>query len=274
MMWRGADGTRILGSRRFAFPLSVLALLALATPCRAQFIKFDATTDTIMVPGDTDIAIGGSLTIEARVLFCSSLPSSSSTGNILNEQADTEEDKRLTAGTRGAGGWVFRGVLDFEAVTTRMPEHAWHHVAFVAEGNEERLYVDGLLVSSRTRTGNIGNSTTSNFQVGATVESIGSEFRPSFRGIVDTLRVSKAALYSGSSFTPPTGDLTSQGAATTLRLYNFNDVVGTCPTSTTATDSSGNNLHGTFGMGFSTPTPTCPEIVSSAGIAFCDSACP
>ncbi|NQU20164.1 MAG: PEP-CTERM sorting domain-containing protein [Candidatus Nealsonbacteria bacterium] len=56
--------------------------------------------------------------------------------------------------------------------------------------------------------------------------------------------MSDSARYSGISFTPPTGDLTSD--ANTQLLYNFNDPPG----STTVLDESPFGRTGTLGVGF------------------------
>jgi hypothetical protein len=76
-------------------------------------------------------------------------------------------------------------------------------------------------------------------------------------GDIDALRVSSTARYTGSSFSPPVGDFSSD--ASTLLLYNFNDPPG----SMTVTDSGPNGWTGTLGVGFA--GATSPGIVSVSG---------
>jgi len=121
----------------------------------------------------------------------------------------------------------------------------WHHIAFVYDGSEERLYLDGQEMNARSRSGDVGD--------GSGQASLGAIFRDnairgSFLGYLDTLRISNIPRYSGASFTPPTGDLTSD--ANTLLLYNFNDASG----STTVIDESPLGRTGTSGVGFAGAT--------------------
>ena len=62
--------------------------------------------------------------------------------------------------------------------------------------------------------------------------------------MIDTLRFSTIARYTGDLFTAPTSDLTSDSY--TNLLYNFNET----PSSTMVYDLSGNGRNGYFGTGF------------------------
>src|SRR5207344_2942033 len=120
----------------------------------------------------------------------------------------------------------------------------FHHVAYVLDGaaNEERIYVDGVLAISRATPSFDANDADGTAHIGATDRD--SLIAPSFIGFLDSIRISDVARYTGSSFTPPTGDMASD--ANTLLLYNFDEA----PASPTVADSGPLGRTGTLGQGF------------------------
>lgn len=131
----------------------------------------------------------------------------------------------------------------------------WYNLAYVFNGSEENIYVNGGLVGSQSASGNIG--------IGASaITSIGAMFRdggidPSFLGDIQSLRISDVARYSGSSYTPTFSDFTDDSS--TLLLYDFDQL---SPGATSIDDLSGNGHTGTFGVGFTgatSPTVVVPE---------------
>ena len=250
MAWgsRGQDGDGFgIFGQRFA--------LAAGT---VQAILFDELTDTIEVPGDT--TFGTEFTVEARVMFCDSLPSPNPFGIIFDEQLNAMEDNALFVGRLGFGGSAFRGAAPANLFKTdvAISSGVFHHVAYVVDGNDERLYLDGVLIDSRTPSGGLETALGSAMSVGAFKEPAGPQiFRGSFLGLLDTVRVSDTALYSGPSFAEPTGDLTAD--ASTVLLYNFTESSGS-----TVADESANGFDGTLGVGFTNPDATSPTLGVSA----------
>jgi hypothetical protein len=132
-----------------------------------------------------------------------------------------------------------------------LQRRTWHHLAYVADVAEERLYVDGMLVASRVSAGlDIGDSSApaAAAAIGAIQRDDVANFIPSFRGALDTFRISTEALYSGERFELPAGDLSA--TASTVLLYNFNEPPGAA----VIEDLSGNGVHGTPGAGFEEAT--------------------
>jgi hypothetical protein len=76
----------------------------------------------------------------------------------------------------------------------------WHHVAGVFDGNELRLYVDGARVAAVAARGRRTPNALP-FVVGADVDGSGAATSP-FAGLVDEVRVSSVARYTGASFVP------------------------------------------------------------------------
>ena len=211
-------------------------------------LLLDATSDTISVQGET--IIGSACTYEARLAFGAF--SYGWEGRIFDEWTYALDDKTLNVSGSYVLGYAFPVNRSSELVGNHeFTKHIWHHVAYIYDGSEERIYVNGQLITSRPASGAVGNAQ-GICHVGAIYRDGG--IQPSFVGYVDALRISNNARYSGQSFTPPSGDLSSDGS--TLILYNFNEPPG----STTVTDESGNGHTGTLGVGFE--GATSPEFVT------------
>jgi hypothetical protein len=231
---------------RAAFFVALGIVLSVST-ARGNYLLLSQPTDTIQIPGNT--VASTAFTIEARIEILSSLPTQSERGRIFQEQRDNGEDKSLginSGGQIGASAWTDATYDTLGAIVQNamLSKDVWHHVAFVRDGTEQRLYVDGLLVASNTWTAPISNVSNSGMSVGGFSPPTVSPFRASFLGAVDTVRVSASVEYSGESFAPPPGDLSPDSS--TQLLYNFNEA----PLSTTVSDLGPNHLTGTLGVGY------------------------
>jgi hypothetical protein len=231
---------------------AVLCWTVLTIPALGQQVTFVRNTDTILVPGNT--AIASTMTIEARVAV-----QGAGSGYFFQEQMNAAEDKAMALYLAGLGGAAWRGVAySGFSVNFTWTLCEWTHVAFVVEGNAERIYVDGALIGSRTVPGTIQNSAQSAMSVGAFMPLVGG-LRDSVRGSIDWMRVSSVARYSGSSATPPSSEPASDAA--TLLLYHFNEPAG----STTVIDQGPNGWNGTLGAWFAGATsPVLGPLVTIA----------
>lgn len=212
-----------------------------ATVRRGGAILFDQNTDTIAVAGHTTLA--DAATYEARVLFTSTF---AGTGLVFNEWMAGLEDKFLNVGVTHLSAYSFDLSDDVFVAGASPSLNAWHHVAYVYDGSQERLYLDGRQIGARPASGHIENADGSAF-VGAIFRD--GSISPSVVGYLDTLRISNVARYSGYSFAPPAGDLSSD--SDTLLLYNFDEAPG----SPTVTDLSGNGHDGVWDQGLPVPQP-------------------
>ncbi len=228
-----------------------LLLAALTAPsAMAQYAFFDSNTDTIAVSGGT--ILGTTATFE--VIF-----SLTGTGGALYfEQVNGQEHKQLSASPGSISGFAFTlgSNENTFSLSTAVAPNVFHHLAFVRDGVEERLYLNGVLIGARAVPNvDIDDAGSAQFPraVGASAFDTTGAFSPSFVGYLDTIRISTTALYTGA-FTPPTGDFTAD--ASTQLLFNFNpgEVSGN-----TIMDLSGQGNIGTFGTGFS--GATSPQIV-------------
>jgi hypothetical protein len=206
----------------------------LITVANASYILFDEPTDTISISGQT--FIDTSMTIEAQIFFTSEY---NGEGTIFREWTNGLEDKQLSVGPNTLGGYSYPaspGASEITA-TPNISIGGSHHIAYVYDGVEERLYLDGVLQNSRFASGSLGNAS-------GYAPTIGG----SFVGYMDAFRMSDIARYNTSTFLAPEGDFVSD--SNTMLLYNFTEILG----STTIVDLSGNGHNGTLGVGFSGAT--------------------
>ncbi|NLE42086.1 MAG: LamG domain-containing protein [Lentisphaerae bacterium] len=155
----------------------------------------------------------------------------------------------LGGGTNFVAGYnAPRGGSTFSVTGLALSLYQPHHIAFVSERYEERIYVDGRLVGSRATGTSIVDHGSNKGCLG------GGTFGTGWVGYIDSLRLSDTIRYAGREFIPPLGDMTADGS--TLLLYNFNELPG----SLTTADSSGNGRTGTLGMGYVSGA-TSPEFL-------------
>lgn len=225
----------------------IIALVAVASVSQAGVAFFDDLTDTIEVSGQT--VFGTASTYEAIVLWPSAHGGGSGGSQLFNEWQNFFEDKYLAVVPGPSGGLfgynhpVNPGLVI--SATTPVSFDQWHHVAFVYDGSEERLYLDGTLAQSRPASGDISDADGLGYVGGIFRDGVA---RDSFIGLIDVLRLSDVARYAGSSFTPPSPAMTSD--ANTVLLYTFDDAPG----STTVADASSLARTGTLGVGYGSAT--------------------
>lgn len=208
---------------------STLVVATIATVCLpGQTVRFQQSTDTIQLTHNTNL--GSAATIEAVVY----LDGGASVGSIFNEWTNNAEDKLLKVGPNVVEGY---GLLAQGSVLWPGPlvTDRWHHVAYVFDGTQQRLFVDGQQVATHPGTGGFSNASGLGF--------LGDSPHPghsAFRGFLESFRISTVARYT-APFTPPIRDMMSD--LSTLVLYNFDEPAG----SLAVLDSSGHGNNGTLG---------------------------
>ena len=194
-------------------------------------LSLNGTDAYVSVPHSASLNITGAITVEAWVKYNS---------NGLYQNVVAKECYPQT----GCGGYalqisntgklrfvIYLSASNYLTVTgaTTVTPGAWHHVAAVFDGSQRRVYLDGA--QDGTASGSLGPiSGTANLSIGR--RSSVSQYY--FNGLVDEVRVSAAALYTTSGFTPER----SLGATCGTRgLWKFDGQVHT--------DISGNGNNGT-----------------------------
>lgn len=216
----------------------------------ADIIVFDESTDTVAINAFPEMT--SSATIEAVVKFDSS---QLGTGMIYNQWRPSEEDKQFSydATSDSLNGFLFIGspILSSGPVG----QGNWRHIAYVYDGTEERMYVDGQLIGQQISSGDIPDGSSGRQTVIGAINrasSLPDLFRDSFIGQMDSLRISSVARYSGDSFSPHSGDFTVDSDA--LLIFNFDEQPGSTSITDLVSGATGN-----FGEGFDGATN--PHIV-------------
>ena len=228
--------------RMLIFLLSVIFM----PHAQATYLLFDAATDSVQIDGQTPG--GGTFTYEAVVIFT---PAYCGAGAVFTEWTPGYEHRILGVGTNQVTGYNYKRGFPYAFQLTNLVLGLYqpHHLAFVSERWEERIYVDGRLVGSRATNYSGGESGSNGGFLG------GGVFGDGWIGYLDSIRISNNIRYTGSNFVPPLGDMTAD--ENTLLLYNFNELPG----SPTTADLSGNGRTGTLGAGYISGA-TSPEFVS------------
>lgn len=226
--------------RRTNIGAAAIGAAALVTSAQAQnsgYARFDQTSDTIRIYGNTAF-VGVDSTYEMRLRMS---PAASGTpGHVVSEQRDSVEAKilKLSSATfvkdtvRGGNCGDVDNMYQFDAGALS----AWRHIAWVRQGSVARLYLDGQLVNTWTEQSNCAadyaDSTMSlgMFRNGA--PCCWGPALPSFLGDLDWIRISSGARYV-TNFTPPFECEIAADPETQL-LLRFNEPAGT----TTLTDES------------------------------------
>lgn len=170
---------------------------------------FARPTDTVMLP--RRVELDRTCTLEARVMLTAD---DAKDWCVFNQWQDDAEDIYLGVSPGGISGCIYP-VANVDA-RCRVTLNEWHHVAFVCDEVQARLYLDGKLVgAAAVAKGKIGK--------GSGVPTIGAVWRPpeeprgSFIGNMHWLRISNVARYGGSSFIPSSSEPSSD--ANTLLTY-------------------------------------------------------
>jgi hypothetical protein len=237
----------------------IAAVFGLA-PAAWAGMMFSLNTDTISIAGNT--VLSDRATYEATVTF-TSISNSENRGFIFNDWEGGLEDEQFDVLNGNLSAYAYpldSGPMSGSALSTGVQ----YDLAYVYDGSQERLYIDGSLVASRASTGTISTG-------GITIAAVGAIYRDgfinySFLGTLQSLRISNTSRYSGSSYTPTYGDFSND--TSTILLYDFDSA----PVNGTITDLSNTGHTGTLGVGFTGATsPTFvaapADVPEPAGLA-------
>jgi hypothetical protein len=255
------NDVRIYNRALSASEVQQLYAVEVTPPSVSGCALFSRPTDTISINGHT--LVTNQITIEAEILIPSSLPvpPAQTYPRLFEEQLSTQGDKAFWASPSivGGGTWVVDNQNRLIAVANPASNDVWHHLAFVQDTNEYRVYLDGIEIGIEDFAGDplIANSPDSVMSIGAFLYTDGGALAQSFIGAIQWLRVSSVARYSGSWMTPPV-TVPDSDAATQV-LFDFTHVT---PGTTIVYDLSPNHFIGTVAVGFS--GATAPSFVLPA----------
>lgn len=234
LSWSSASTAKVIVPQSQLYPPAVTGNFSLSLNGSSAYMS---------VPSSSSLNVTGPFTVEAWIK--TNTPTATLQGIV--------EKYRWLPGA-GNGGFAFRlgdGRLQLYTIVdsnqydlvvgNSIIPIGWHHVAGVWDGNEMRLYLDGVLngFKSSTLAPAAGSSTLMVGQVGTAGYT--------FNGLIDEARITGSALYTGQSFTVER-QLTA--VAGTRALWKFDGQ--------STSDTSGNGNTGTLvsGAGFSADVPT------------------
>lgn len=162
---------------------------------------FDGTGDF----GLTSMDLTGDFTFECWIR------ADKTTGeNYLFRIHNSDDAFQYVAGILNGVLYVFQGGT--QSGSTGIPINIWHHVAYVRQGTETRLFLNGVSQFTRTNTISLANA---RVYIGGFSNNLG------FDGFMDELRISNSARY-WNNFTPSTTAFSVD--ANTIQLHSFEGV--------------------------------------------------
>lgn len=230
----------------FRLHLGLVVICLMAGNANGEFLLFDEPTDTVSIAGSSVLKTAGTIEVVIK-------PTSPLAGLVYNEWQPSVADKQFGLLASAEPYGFLNGSNSAFLTSQSISVGEWHHVAYVYDGSEVRMYIDGTKVSSLPENGDIpdfGGQTI----LGAIDRSSSPPdiFRSSFLGLLDSVRVSNTAKYSGNSIVPASGDFAVESDS--ILVFNFDEMPG----ATSVIDAVG-GIVGTFGTGFS--SATSPSIV-------------
>lgn len=159
----------------------------IATGRYGKALKFDGVNDWVAVNDSASLDLSSGLTLEAW-LYPLSIKSGTALlkeqpgGAVYNLYASEDADLPISSINDGS----YRVISG----TKQLPINQWSHLVSTYDGQNQRLYVNGVLVSSRAQTGLIKTST-GLLRIGG--NSIWGEY---FQGYIDEVKIYNRALTS------------------------------------------------------------------------------
>jgi len=231
-------------------------------------LSFNGINQFLTVPASTNLNIGGgsNFTIEAWI-YLTATPQNPAVGIVVQDDGSSSGQCfqfRIDSSTNYLDFIYFTSSSRGSAVsvksTTAVSINSWTHVAVTLSGTSLKLYINGILVGSGTVSGTIYSAS-----ITTGIGSYNYYFYPLyFPGYITNVRILKGtALYTGSSFTPPTQPLTA--------ITNTQLLLDVASPAAYITDSSTNNFtvtnNNSVTYNSQTPVPitTPAERYSTAG---------
>jgi len=231
-----------------------LCLGTLVANCGCYSVSLDGSTGYGEVPYSAKLNLAGAFTVE--VWFKLTKKGNYSLLSRWTAPGNPQASFGLSVSAAGLVGFDMIEVSDGDKSLGikggLVGATDWHHAAAVHDGQNVRLYVDGALAASADSVGKMVASTVPLY-VGTRYSSSPGKLTGMLNGLMDEIRISNSALYSGDSFQPEPwlGVLDSTVAYWGADQGQFN----------TLFDTSANHLHaalnGTTSWSVDTPADEC-----------------
>lgn len=151
--------------------------------------------------------------------------------------------------------------------TVAINDGAWHHMALVVVAGAGSLYVDGARVATSAATNEVSGTESGGLMIGGFGTTATFDFAGDGGGLVDEVRFSSVARYTGTTYTTPTTAFTSD--ASTTALYHLDgDATDATGAGGTTAPGQPTGLAATAGNGQASLSWTAPA--SDGGAAITD----
>ncbi len=203
-------------------------------------VAFDGTGDALTVSSNAAFALGtGNFTIEFWVypVLSSGVtfgrlvqfgPNTTAGGLWITRSSLTNPMGILVQGYSGGAYFNIAGTPTDPGTT--IPTDSWSHVALVRDTSLFKLYLNGTLFGSSV-------SAAYNIVQNAIYVGANSAIGETIQAYISNLRIRTVAVYSGSTFTPPTSPLTVIDSSTVLLTCQDNTYIDNSDTAATITTS-------------------------------------
>lgn len=112
-----------------------------------------------------------------------------------------------------------QGSLMMELLIILSGSGTWHHLALVGTGTNVNFYLDGTRIAQVSQQGTPYPLQTTPILVGNL-----NDLNETYKGLIDELRISNIARYTGSTYTVPASKFTPD--ANTVGLWHFDEGTG------------------------------------------------
>ena len=149
-------------------------------------LSFNGSSARVNVPNSASLQLATRMTLEAWV---NPTTVSAAWRDVIYKGTDNYYIEGTSAqGGAPAGGGTFGGAGANATAASALPANSWSHLALTYDGAALRLYVNGNLVATQSKTGTIATST-SQLQIGG--DGVYGQY---FSGLIDEVRIYNTAL--------------------------------------------------------------------------------
>ena len=202
----------------------ILNALLCTGAAASEYAYFPDALSTIQVHGSTNASGPNGYTIECRAFVLPLQPASTAafpatfffehTGSVKHRWLGILAGRPTGMAVGDGAPWPAAALVSADR---QVNDAAWHHIAYVFKNDSEALYVDGVLVASRSGSGRgLPISGCCGAQIGAGIMNDGYGSTSAFHGYLDWIRVSSTSRYEGSQFQVPLQSQLTIDAATEL----------------------------------------------------------
>ena len=160
-------------------------------------------------------------------------------------------------------------VLNKNATSGTVFDNKWHHFAVTRNGNDYKLFTDGVVVGSVTDSNAITNATIP-LTIGGTsrIYTGGAAFTQLFTGFLSNIRIIKGEALYTAAFTPPTSELTVTSNTVFLGCQSPGDATEEKLGKTLTPERSSTNDSGAIASRFTPNSPVGFSTTTDVGTQF------